>query len=98
MAQIEFVPVRGRGAHVDLEVLDGELGPLAAKEVTLVVSNPTAGIEPVRRTATSEGGPRWGVDDLRIPVAGRWRLRVEILIDDFDKVVLEDDVELPRSP
>jgi copper transport protein len=98
MAQIEVASVRGRGAHVSLEVLDGELRPLAAKEVTLAFSNPAAGIEPVRRTAVSEGGPLWDVDDLRIPIAGRWRLRVEILIDDFDKVVLEDDVELPRSP
>ena len=48
--------------------------------------------------AISEGGPQWAIDDLRIPIAGRWRLRVEILVDDFDKVVLEDDVELPRSP
>ena len=98
MAQIEVAAVRGRGAHVSLEVLDGELRPLAAKEVTLAFSNPAAGIEPVRRTAISEGDSRWRVDDLRIPIAGRWRLRVEILISDFEKVVLEDDVDLPRSP
>jgi copper transport protein len=98
MAQIEVVPVRGRGAHLGLEILDGELRPLTAKEVALVLSNPAAGIEPVRRAAVSEGGPQWSLDDLRIPIAGRWRLRVEILIDDFDKVVLEDDVDLPRSP
>jgi copper transport protein len=98
MAQIEVVPVRGRGAHIGLEILDGELRPLTAKEVALVLSNPAAGIEPVRRVAVSEGGPQWALDDLRIPIAGRWRLSVEILIDDFDKVVLEDDVELPRSP
>ncbi len=36
--------------------------------------------------------------DLRIPLAGRWRLRVEILASDFDKAMLEDDVLLPRSP
>jgi copper transport protein len=97
MAQIEVAPVRGRGAHVTLEVLDGELRPLAAEEVTLAFSNPTAGIEPIRRNAVNAGGPMWKVGDLRIPIAGRWHLRVEILIDDFDKVVLEDDVELARS-
>jgi copper transport protein len=98
MAQIEITAVRGRGADVDLEVLDGELRPLAAKEVTLVASNPAAGIEPARRQAIREGNLRWKIDDLRIPVAGRWRMRVEILLDDFDKVILEDDVELPRYP
>jgi copper transport protein len=98
MAQIEVEPVRARGAEVSVQVLDGEFRPLAVKEVTLAFSNPGAGIEPIRRTASSAGGVRWQIDDLRIPVAGRWRLRVEILIDDFDKVVLEDDVLLPRSP
>ena len=29
---------------------------------------------------------------------GRWRLRVEILISDFEKVTVEDQVELPRLP
>ena len=32
------------------------------------------------------------------PVAGRWRMRLDILVSDFDKVVLEDDVELRRVP
>jgi hypothetical protein len=35
---------------------------------------------------------------LRIPVAGRWQLRVEILISDFDKLVLDEEVDLPRVP
>jgi copper transport protein len=79
-------------------VFDGELRPLAAKEITLVFSNPAAGVEPMRRTATRESYFLWRVDDLQVPLAGRWRLRVEILINDFEKVALEDEVELPRSP
>ena len=83
---------------MSIQVLDGELRPLAAKEVTLVFSNPAAGIEPVRRIAANEDDSLWRIDDLRNPLAGRWRLRVEILISDFDRVVLDDDVELPRLP
>jgi copper transport protein len=98
MAQVEIEPVRDRGAKVDLLLLDGEFRPLAAKELTLVFSNPAAGIEPVRRNAVSVGDSNWVIDDLRIPVAGRWRLRVEILISDFEKIVLEDQLELPRAP
>jgi copper transport protein len=98
MAQIEIASVRARGAHVSVEVFDGELRPLAAKEITLVFSNPAAGVEPMRRTATRESYFLWRVDDLQVPLAGRWRLRVEILINDFEKVALEDEVELPRSP
>jgi copper transport protein len=40
----------------------------------------------------------WRIDDLRIPVAGRWNLRVELLISDFDKLMIEDMVTLPQLP
>jgi copper transport protein len=98
MAQIELAPQEARGARVSVLVLDGEFRPLAAKEVVLVVSNPAAGIEPLRRAAagTADGG--WQIEDFRIPVAGEWRLRVEILVTDFDKVMLEQTVMLPRAP
>ncbi|HEY7300092.1 MAG TPA: copper resistance protein CopC [Xanthobacteraceae bacterium] len=98
MTQIEMAPQRARGANVDVEVLDLQSNPLAIKELTLVLSQPKAGIGPLRRTATSEGGAMWRVADLRIPVAGVWRLRLELLIDDFEKETIEDQVELPRAP
>jgi copper transport protein len=98
MAQIDVEPVRARGADVSIEVLDGEFHPLAAKGVTIFLSNSQAGIEPVRRNANSLGASSWRIDDLRIPIAGRWTLRVDILISDFEKETLEDDVLLPRAP
>jgi copper transport protein len=98
MAQIDVEPVRARGAEMSIEVLDGEFHPLTAKEVTILLSNATAGIEPVRRAAVSTGNSSWRIDDLRIPTAGRWSLRVDILINDFEKETLEDEVLLPRAP
>ena len=98
MAQIDLTPERDRGAAVSIAISDDDFNPIAAKEVTLVIWNPSAGIEPIRRDATSEGGARWHIGGLHIPVAGVWRMRVEILISDFDKVMIEDNVELPRAP
>jgi copper transport protein len=98
MTQIEMEPQRARGANVDVEVLDLESNPLAIEELTLVLSQPQAGIGPLRRTATREADGMWRVTDLRIPVAGIWRLRVELLINDFEKETIEDQVELPRAP
>jgi copper transport protein len=98
MVQIEVEPVRARGATFSIEVLDGAFHPLAAKEVTIFLSNAAAGIEAVRRNAVSTGMPNWRIDDLRIPIAGRWTLRVDILINDFEKETLEDAVVLPRAP
>ncbi len=98
MAQIELTPERDRGAAASIAITDDDLNPVAAKEVDLVIWNPTAGIEPIRRSATFDGGSQWRVGGLHIPVAGVWRMRVEILINDFEKVMLEDNVELPRAP
>jgi copper transport protein len=98
MAQIGVSPVRDHGASISVAVTDADEHPIAAKEVELVIWNPGAGIEPIRRSAISEGGGAWRIAGLRIPVAGVWRMRVEILIGDFDKVMLEDNVELPRVP
>jgi copper transport protein len=98
MAQIDVVPVRARGARVTIDVLDGEFRPLDVKDVTLAFSNRSAGIEPLRRAATRGNDGLWRINGIHIPIGGRWRLRVEILVSDFDKVVLEDDVELPRAP
>ena len=55
MANFELTPSRGRGARLDILVLDTEIRPLAVKEVTLIISNPKAGIEPMRRDAVFEG-------------------------------------------
>jgi copper transport protein len=105
MAQIEIERPKGEGGRASLMVLDSEFQPLAVKEVTLVLESPAAGIEPMRRNATrrQEAGARsesgnWRIDDLRIPVAGRWNLRIELLVSDFDKVMIEDTVTLPRVP
>jgi copper transport protein len=106
MAQIDIERRDRGGAPANVLVLDGAFQPLAVKEVTLVFANPGAGIEAFRRTATRAAeniasdapATMWRVDDLRIPVAGRWNLQVELLISDFDKVMIEDTVTLPRLP
>ena len=106
MAQIEIERAKPQSPQASVLVLDGAFQPLAAKEVTLVLANPAAGIEPIRMNATradSSGGAEantssWRIGNLRIPVAGRWNLRVEILISDFEKRIIEDTITLPRVP
>jgi copper transport protein len=98
MAEIEIEREGGQGARASLLVLDGAFRPFAVKEVTLVLANPAVGIEPLRRVATRTGENSWRIDDLRIPVAGLWNLRVEILIGEFEKVTIKDTVALPRMP
>jgi copper transport protein len=98
MAEIEIERKAGEPARASVLVLDGAFRPFAVKEVALMLANPAAGIEPLRMNAVPAGDSRWRIEDLRIPVAGRWTLRVDILVSDFDKVSLEEAVTLPRVP
>ncbi len=98
MAQVSLTPVRARDPRVNIEVLDPDFNALTVKEVTVTFANPSAGIEPVRRAAVHSHGALWQVEGMRIPVAGQWIVRVDLLIDDFEKLVLEDQVDLPRLP
>jgi copper transport protein len=98
MAHLTLTPQRAREPRVIVQVFDGEHNALTVKEVTLTLASPAAGIEPVRRAAAGSSGAQWRVDNLRIPLAGRWTVRIELLIDDYEKVVLEDEIDLPRLP
>ena len=98
MAQIEIERADGRAGRGSIMVLDGAFQPVAVKEVALVLANPAAGIERVRRAAAHAQENIWSIDDLRVPLAGRWKVSVEILVNDFEKVTVEDTVTLPRVP
>lgn len=63
-------------------------GPFPAEAVTLVLSNPAAGIEPMRRKARRQADGLWQASVPALPETGKWVIQVEILIDDFDQVTL----------
>jgi copper transport protein len=89
--------LRRDGARVfQIVLLNPEFGPLEAKEVTLILRKPDAGIEPLRFSATHVEATIWKADGVRLPLAGRWRAQVDVLVSDFEKITLEDDIELPR--
>jgi copper transport protein len=91
MADITLTPGRVGRSDGEIMIRDGNYQPMTPKAVTLVFSQPASGIEPLRSEAVATGDNRWRVDGLVLPTAGRWRLRVEVLIDDFQKIMLEDD-------
>jgi copper transport protein len=95
-ADVKFEPANGAPRTVTLAISDGNFGPLAAKEVTLVLAKPDAGIEPLRFPAIHGAEATWRVEGVSIPVKGRWRVGVEILIDDFEKISMDEEVELSR--
>jgi copper transport protein len=94
MAFVQIMPGRAGDVTVSIGVLTGEFQPFDAKEVTLVLSKPDSGIEPFRRQAVRRDEATWRIDHMTIPLPGTWRVRVDVLISDFDKVSLEDQISI----
>jgi copper transport protein len=96
MADVSITPGRVGPVVVSISIESGDFGPLEAKGVTLTLSNPTAGIEPIRREARHVDGVAWRIDGLTIPAAGTWIGKIDILVTDFDQITLQDQFPVPR--
>ncbi|WP_054309737.1 copper resistance CopC/CopD family protein [Mesorhizobium sp. 1M-11] len=94
MADLTVTPGRAGSVSASIMLMTGDFGPLDAKEVTLVLSKPEAGIEPLKRIATKPGDGTWLVDGLVIPFPGRWTVRLDILVSDFEMVKLEGPIDI----
>ena len=94
MADVAIKPGHAGPVTVSIVIMTGDFGPLDAKEVTLTVANPAAGIEPIKRAATKPGDGTWRVEGLTLPISGRWDIDVAILVSDFDLVHLRDKVDI----
>ncbi|MER8602459.1 copper resistance CopC/CopD family protein [Mesorhizobium sp. M1233] len=94
MADLSIAPGHAGAVAASIFIMTGDFGPLDAKQVTLVLSKPDSGIEPIKRPATKPGDGTWRVDDLVIPVAGRWTARLDILVSDFEMVKIEAPIDI----
>jgi copper transport protein len=87
LAEIEIVPaVAGR----NLIVVRLDL-PTDPKEVTVELSQAAAGIEPIRRVMTYDNGT-YVLDGPELAIAGTWRIRLDVLVTDFDKASFETEI------
>jgi copper transport protein len=95
MADITAREQRGRW-RLAVVLQTGDFRPLRAKEVSLVLANRGAGIEPITRAAVQGPEPDlWTVEDFVFPAPGVWRVTVEVLISDFERTELTGDLVLP---
>ncbi|HHZ10886.1 MAG TPA: copper resistance protein CopC [Rhizobiales bacterium] len=83
MADLSVTPGRAGRVAVAIYPMDADFSPMEAKEVTLVLAKADAGIEPLRRAAVKVDGA-WRIDEMQVPLAGVWQVRVDILISDFE--------------
>ncbi|TIW34358.1 MAG: copper resistance protein CopC, partial [Mesorhizobium sp.] len=94
MADLSITPGHSGPVAASMVIMSGDFGPLDAKAVTLVLSKPDSGIEPIKRPATKPGDGTWRVDNLIIPVPGRWTARLDILVSDFEVVKIEAPIDI----
>jgi copper transport protein len=98
-ARIRIRPARiGRNS---VEVDFSRAGaPLDPAEATLELSLPAAGIEPHRQSLARTGPGTFRTDDAELAPAGRWHVRLDALIGDFERATFEGDVAVgpPPSP
>ncbi|TIQ38379.1 MAG: copper resistance protein CopC [Mesorhizobium sp.] len=94
MADLSITPGHAGQVAALMVIMTGDFGPLDAKAVTLVLSKPDAGIEPIKRPATKPGDGTWRVDNLVIPLPGRWNARLDILVSDFEMVKIEAPIDI----
>jgi len=94
MADVWLTPGRIGTVDVSIGLLDPDLKFFDAKDVKLELSNPAAGIEPIERAAVQVEKGQWQVKGISILLPGRWTVRVDVLVDDFDKLMLDGEVEI----
>ncbi|MET4384852.1 copper transport protein [Bradyrhizobium sp. F1.4.3] len=94
MFQVLVSPGKAGVDDFVLQLMTGEATPLKAKEATLTLSLPERGIEPIERDAELGPDGYWHVRKVALPFAGRWHLRIDALVTDFEKITLEDELEV----
>ncbi len=94
MFQVLISPGRVGTDSFVLQLMNGDGSLLNAKEAMLTLNLPDRGIEAIERPAILGPDGFWHVGDVPLPIAGRWHIRIDALVTDFEKVTLEDDFNI----
>jgi len=94
MFQVLISPGRVGTDSFVLQLMNSDGSLLHAKEATLTLSIPSRGIEEIERPGVLGTDGFWHVTNVPLSVAGRWHMRIDALVTDFEKITLEDDFEV----
>jgi len=84
----------GAASRLTVVPMQPDFAPLAAREIVVVFSRPADGIEGLARKLASTAEGPWTAEGVMLPSPGRWTVRVELLVTDFDKVGLDGEIEI----
>jgi copper transport protein len=94
MFQVLITPGRVGPDDFVLQLMDGDGGPLKVKEATMTLSQPSVGIEGIERPGVLGPDAFWHVSNVPLSAPGRWHIRIDALVTDFEKITLEDDFDI----
>jgi copper transport protein len=102
------VEIESRGYRARLEATPGRVGenrfsvaitdlmgqPVAAQYVAIALSFPAMAIEPIRRSMAQTALGLYELPARDIPLPGRWAVRIDALIADFEKVTFDIEISI----
>lgn len=94
MADLTITPGHAGKVSASIVVMTGDFGPLDARTVTLRLSNPQAGAASINASAYKPGDGTWRVDNLDLPVSGKWTVTIDIEIAEASRVTLNGDIAI----
>lgn len=96
MANLTLSPARVGRSKVSVTVLNVDTTPLAAKAVSVSLFDPTQQLEPLQKDAVKVTASTWAVDDVAIMRPGRWTVRIDIYVTDFERVSVRTAVTISK--
>lgn len=90
MASVTIRPARVGPVQIRIEPKAADLSPLRVQEVDVFLTPDAPGVAAIQRRARLTSGINvWEMEPVTIPTAGTWRLRVDLLVDDFESARLD---------
>lgn len=94
-ATLTLLPGRTGTNRLEAWVTDRDGGPIQAREASLSWSLPDAGIESSRAAMNLPAPGVATAAGLVMPRGGRWKLQLDLLIDDFTKLTFVGGIDVP---
>jgi len=80
--------------RLEAMIVDRDGLPVVARSAEVAWSMPAAGFEPLRLAASRPQPGLVTASPVDLPAPGRWRVRIDLLIDDFTKFSFEGEIDL----
>ncbi len=91
-ALLAVSPARPGRNNIRVRILRPDDRLIDPLEVSIDLSNAEAGIGPLHRTLASVDDGYFDYSGPELAVAGRWSIRIDALIDDFQKAIFETEI------